>query len=192
MGERGIVWLLYCCSAWTWLQPWLGLSLGTPSSGARGWVAALQAALRCPLVAALSLHCRQEQLCPGEGCRAAPQDGQLCGQGLSCCSARGACAVDGSRTRCISFSKSVVDWWPGRALLLIIVEFSLSPRVFPESSMQAGEGNVCSPCGCDCALLVDVTGFTKPTYACSIFKPVVKNLRVHGLLWETVLGKRLF
>lgn len=32
------------------------------------------------------------------------------------------------------------------------------------------------------ALLVDVTGFTKPTYVCSIFKPVVKNLRVHGLL----------
>lgn len=32
-----------------------------------------------------------------------------------------------------------------------------------------------------CALIVDVTRFTKPTYVCSIFKPVVKNLRVHGL-----------
>lgn len=31
------------------------------------------------------------------------------------------------------------------------------------------------------ALIVDVTRFTKPTYVCSIFKPVVKNLRVHGL-----------
>ena len=32
-----------------------------------------------------------------------------------------------------------------------------------------------------CALIVDVTRFTKPTYVCSIFKSVVKNLRVHGL-----------
>lgn len=32
-----------------------------------------------------------------------------------------------------------------------------------------------------CALIVDVTRFTKPTSVCSIFKPVVKNLRVHGL-----------
>lgn len=32
-----------------------------------------------------------------------------------------------------------------------------------------------------CALIVDVTRFTKPTYVCSIFKPLVKNLRVHGL-----------
>lgn len=32
-----------------------------------------------------------------------------------------------------------------------------------------------------CALIVDVTRFTKPTYVCSIFKAVVKNLRVHGL-----------
>lgn len=32
-----------------------------------------------------------------------------------------------------------------------------------------------------CALIVDVTRFTKPTYVCSIFKPVVKNLRLHCL-----------
>lgn len=32
-----------------------------------------------------------------------------------------------------------------------------------------------------CALIVDVTYFTKPTYVCSIFKAVVKNLTVHGL-----------
>lgn len=28
---------------------------------------------------------------------------------------------------------------------------------------------------------MNVTRFTKPAYVCSIFKPVVKNLRVHGL-----------
>ena len=32
-----------------------------------------------------------------------------------------------------------------------------------------------------CALIVDVIRCTKPTYACSIFKPLVKNLRVCGL-----------
>ena len=32
-----------------------------------------------------------------------------------------------------------------------------------------------------CVLIVDVTSFTKPAHVCSIFKPVVKNLRVHGL-----------
>lgn len=62
-------------------------------------------------------------------------------------------------------------------ILLIALGFSLypppPPNVSSGSSMQAGEGM--------CALLVDVTRFTKPTYVCSIFKPVVKNLRVHGL-----------
>lgn len=40
-----------------------------------------------------------------------------------------------------------------------------------------------APCKLEkmCSVIVDVTCFTKPTYVCSIFKPVVKNSRVHGL-----------
>lgn len=62
-------------------------------------------------------------------------------------------------------------------ILLIALGFSLFPPPIPMFPLEA-------PCKLEkemCALLVDVTRFTKPTYVCSIFKPVVKNLRVHGL-----------